>query len=102
MHRGEDNGALVCSSFQPILSAAGLRITESGFCSYPWFDLAPVLALCSTIKGDRLRLSFDCDDWRFNLRKSITEPMVTLNLAARGNVGGFQQRIAALSTVIVG
>lgn len=102
MHRGEDNGALVCSSFQPILSATGLRITEPGFCSYPWFDLAPVLALCSTIKGDRLRQSFDCDDWRFNLRKSIIEPMVRLNLAARGNVDGFQQRIAALSTVIVG
>lgn len=47
-------------------------------------------------------LSFDCGDWRFNLRKSNTEPLVRLNLEARGNAGGLEQRIAALSAVIVG
>ena len=47
-------------------------------------------------------LSFDCDDWRFNLRKSNTEPLVRLNLEARGNAGRLQQKIAALSAVIVG
>jgi phosphomannomutase len=47
-------------------------------------------------------LSFDCDDWRFNLRKSNTEPLVRLNLEARGNAGRLEQRIAELSAVIVG
>lgn len=47
-------------------------------------------------------LSFDCGDWRFNLRKSNTEPLVRLNLEARGNAGGLEQRIAELSAVIVG
>ena len=47
-------------------------------------------------------LSFDCGDWRFNLRKSNTEPLVRLNLEARGNARGLEQKIAALSAVIVG
>jgi phosphomannomutase len=47
-------------------------------------------------------LSFDCDDWRFNLRKSNTEPLVRLNLEARGNAGRLEQRIAELSAVIAG
>ena len=46
-------------------------------------------------------LSFDCGDWRFNLRKSNTEPLVRLNLEARGNASGLEQRIAELSALIV-
>ena len=47
-------------------------------------------------------LSFDCGDWRFNLRKSNTEPLVRLNLEAHGNAGALEQKIAKLSTLIVG
>jgi len=47
-------------------------------------------------------LSFDCGDWRFNLRKSNTEPLVRLNLEVRGNSYGLEQRIAELSALIVG
>jgi phosphomannomutase len=47
-------------------------------------------------------LSFDCGDWRFNLRKSNTEPLVRLNLEGRGNAGALEQRIAKLSTLIIG
>jgi len=47
-------------------------------------------------------VSFDCGNWRFNLRKSNTEPLVRLNLEARGNVGGLEHRIAELSALIVG
>jgi phosphomannomutase len=47
-------------------------------------------------------LSFDCGDWRFNLRKSNTEPLVRLNLEARGNAGALEQRVAKLSALIVG
>jgi phosphomannomutase len=45
-------------------------------------------------------LSFDCGDWRFNLRKSNTEPLVRLNLEARGNADTLEQRIAELSVLI--
>ena len=48
------------------------------------------------------RLSFNCGDWRFNLRKSNTEPLVRLNLEARDNSGGLEERISELSAVIVG
>ena len=47
-------------------------------------------------------LSFDCDDWRFNLRKSNTEPLVRLNIEARGNTDELEQKIAELSALIVG
>ena len=47
-------------------------------------------------------LSFDCGNWRFNLRKSNTEPLVRLNLETRNNDGGLEQRIAELSELIVG
>jgi phosphomannomutase len=47
-------------------------------------------------------LSFNCGDWRFNLRKSNTEPLVRLNLEALGNSGGLEERISELSAVIVG
>ena len=47
-------------------------------------------------------LSFDCGDWRFNLRKSNTEPLVRLNFEERGNTGRSEQRIAELSALIVG
>jgi len=30
-------------------------------------------------------LSFDMGDWRFNLRKSNTEPVIRLNVESRGN-----------------
>lgn len=47
-------------------------------------------------------LSFNCGDWRFNLRKSNTEPLVRLNLEALGNSGELEERISELSAVIVG
>jgi phosphomannomutase len=45
-------------------------------------------------------LSLDCGDWRFNLRKSNTEPLVRLNLEARGNAAVLEQRITKLSKLI--
>jgi phosphomannomutase len=52
--------------------------------------------------GEMDGLSFDCEDWRFNVRKSNTEPLVRLNLEERGNSGGLQKRIAEMSVLIVG
>ena len=36
-------------------------------------------------------------DWRFNLRKSNTEPLVRLNIETRGNADGINARVAAIS-----
>ena len=52
--------------------------------------------------AERDGLSFNCGIWRFNRRKSNTEPLVRLNLEARGNSGGLEERISELSAVIVG
>ncbi len=47
-------------------------------------------------------LSFDCGDWRLNVRRSNTEPLVRLNLEARGNASELEQRITDLSKIIIG
>ena len=44
---------------------------------------------------DGVSLSFA--DWRFNLRKSNTEPLVRLNVEASGGVVGIEARVAAIS-----
>ena len=35
-------------------------------------------------------------DWRFNLRKSNTEPLVRLNVETSGDAGGIEARVAAI------
>ena len=57
---------------------------------------------CFTVYDVRGELSCGCGDWCFNLRKSNTEPLARLNLKARGNAGGLEERIVELSAVIVG
>ncbi|MGH8458014.1 MAG: phosphomannomutase, partial [Nevskiales bacterium] len=41
-------------------------------------------------------LSMDCGDWRFNLRKSNTEPVVRLNVESRGDGTLMQAKTAEL------
>lgn len=47
---------------------------------------------------DGVSLSFS--DWRFNLRKSNTEPLIRLNVEARGEQAGLEQKIIDLKTLI--
>jgi len=47
---------------------------------------------------DGVSLSFP--DWRFNLRKSNTEPLIRLNVEARGEQAGFEQKINDLKELI--
>ena len=47
---------------------------------------------------DGVSLSFS--DWRFNLRKSNTEPLIRLNVEARGEQAGFEQKINDLKKLI--
>ena len=47
-------------------------------------------------------VSFAFSDWRFNLRKSNTEPLVRLNVEARGNAVDVEARIAEIKCVLLG
>ena len=41
-------------------------------------------------------------DWRFNLRKSNTEPLVRLNVETSGDAGGIEARVAAICEKLLG
>ncbi|MDR1125164.1 MAG: phosphomannomutase [Deltaproteobacteria bacterium] len=45
-------------------------------------------------------LSADCGAWRFNLRSSNTEPLLRLNVEARGDVNLLRDKTAAISELI--
>jgi len=45
-------------------------------------------------------LSMDFGAWRFNLRSSNTEPLLRLNVEARGDAGLMQQKTAELAAMI--
>jgi phosphomannomutase/phosphoglucomutase len=45
-------------------------------------------------------LSADCGRWRFNLRSSNTEPLLRLNVEARGDAGLLRDKTAEISALI--
>ena len=49
---------------------------------------------------DGVSLTFP--DWRFNLRKSNTEPLVRLNVETSGNPGGIEARVAEICEKLLG
>ena len=49
---------------------------------------------------DGVSLTFP--NWRFNLRKSNTEPLVRLNVETSGNAGGIEARVAAICEKLMG
>jgi len=49
---------------------------------------------------DGVSLSFD--DWRFNLRRSNTEPLVRLNVEGRGNADALEAYVYAISDMLRG
>ena len=44
----------------------------------------------------------DMGQWRFNLRKSNTEPLVRLNVETSGDAGGIEARVAAICEKLLG
>jgi phosphomannomutase len=48
---------------------------------------------------DGISLLFE--DWRFNLRKSNTEPLVRLNVESKGNADGLAGKVELLKNEIV-
>ena len=49
---------------------------------------------------DGVSLAFE--DWRFNLRRSNTEPLVRLNVEGRGNAAGLALRVEAIAQLLGG
>ena len=47
-------------------------------------------------------MSVDCGEWRFNLRMSNTEPVVRLNVEARGDKALMEAKTAELLALIGG
>ena len=47
---------------------------------------------------DGVSLAFD--NWRFNLRKSNNEPLVRLNIEARGNIVDINQKLEDIKSLI--
>jgi phosphomannomutase len=47
-------------------------------------------------------VSLEFADWRFNLRKSNTEPLVRLNVEARGGAVDIEARVAEIAGVLLG
>jgi phosphomannomutase len=45
-------------------------------------------------------VSFEFDDWRFNLRSSNTEPLIRLNVEARGSVSLMREKTQELLTLL--
>lgn len=45
-------------------------------------------------------LSVDFDTWRFNLRKSNTEPVIRLNVEARGDVALMERKTSAILSLV--
>jgi len=42
------------------------------------------------------------NDWRFNLRRSNTEPLVRLNVEARENAGALEAHVSAIAELLGG
>ena len=47
-------------------------------------------------------ISFDMGDWRFNLRSSNTEPVVRLNVEARGNASLVARGVEHIRSLLIG
>jgi phosphomannomutase len=69
---------------------------------------AAIDRVLSTYSADALSLdetdgvSLAFSDWRFNLRRSNTEPLVRLNIESRGGCEGLEAKVADISKLLGG
>ncbi len=113
-----DTGMLPWLALVAELSASGAKLSElveeriaafpcSGELNYTVEDsdavqkrvadhYAPAYPTIETIDG----LSMAFDDWRFNLRASNTEPLLRLNVEARGDEALVKQKVAEMAAMI--
>ena len=95
---GKNLGDLVADRFRKFPSSGEQNFTVSN----PDRVIATILAKYGDAAAldsmDGVSLNFP--DWRFNLRKSNTEALIRLNVEARGEQAGFEQKINDLKKLI--
>ena len=101
---------ILSESGQPLSRLVGERIDRfpvSGELNYRVPDAKATLAALEARYAPRAMLldrtdgvSFEFADWRFNLRSSNTEPLIRLNVEARGSVALMQAKTAELLGVL--
>jgi phosphomannomutase len=94
---GKSLGELVADRFK--------KFPSSGEQNFTVADPDKVIATILAKYGDAATLdeidgvSLSFPDWRFNLRKSNTEPLIRLNVEARGEQAGLEQKINDLKKI---
>lgn len=90
-----------------LVAAARAAFPSSGEINFRVADAAAVMARieaalsAEALVVDRLDgLSLEFADWRMNLRRSNTEPLLRLNVETRGDAAGLPDRVAALRALI--
>jgi phosphomannomutase len=101
---------ILCESGSTLSQLVGERIglfPVSGELNYRVPDAKATLAAVETRYAslafvlDRTDgVSFEFDDWRFNLRSSNTEPLIRLNVEARGSVSLMRAKTQELLTLL--
>jgi len=112
-----DSGMIPWLLMAELLSTSGMSLGElvadrfrkfpsSGEQNFTVSDPDKVIAAILAKYGDAAALdnmdgvSLSFPDWRFNLRKSNTEPLIRLNVEAHGEQAGFEQKINDLEKLI--
>lgn len=102
---------LLCRSRQPMSSLVDERIAAfpcSGELNYRVADIGRTLDRVmahfasenpAIDRTDGISLEFD--DWRFNLRGSNTEPLLRLNVEARGDAQAVERRVRQIEQLLV-
>ena len=93
-------------SFSELVADRFKKFPSSGEQNFTVSDPDKVIATILAKYGDAAALddmdgvSLSFPDWRFNLRKSNTEPLIRLNVEARGEQAGLEQKINDLKKLI--
>jgi phosphomannomutase len=94
-------------SLADLLAARRAAFPSSGEINFRVKDARAVVAKIEAAYAPRAQarddldgLSLEFGDWRFNLRSSNTEPLLRLNVEARGRVDLVEQAVAEISALI--
>ena len=92
-----------------LISERKALFPSSGEINFTLDDPAVSIARVSDAFRDEARsidqtdgISFDMGDWRFNLRSSNTEPVVRLNVEARGNASLVARGVEHIRSLLIG
>ena len=101
---------LLCTSGQPLSELVKQRIAafpSSGEINSLLEDADAALERvlqkyrpAAKVVDDTDGVGLEYDDWRFNLRKSNTEPVIRLNVESRGDIGLMEQKTEELLAII--